>query len=152
MHYQIFFFCLNLTFKEKLLVKPHHFTDGMLAKLATFVIILVATIFFIYHGDQNGRSLEQCFPFAKLLIEFWPQINIEGTEESQSIPTNVPPIASYCCSHKPKECTRLGEELPYSERGRDAHRLSQGFKLWILVSLRVSAKFFAIKEYITVVI
>ena len=46
MHYQTFFFCLDLNFKEKPLVKSHHFTDRTLAKLATFVIILVATIFF----------------------------------------------------------------------------------------------------------
>ena len=33
------FFCLDLNnFKEKVLVKPHHLTDRMLAKLATFVI------------------------------------------------------------------------------------------------------------------
>ena len=47
MHYQAFFFCLDLNnFKEKVLVKPHHLTDRTLAKLPTFVIIL-HTIFFL---------------------------------------------------------------------------------------------------------
>ena len=55
-----FFFCLDLNFKEKPLLKPHHFTYRMLAKLATFVIILVATIFSTRHGDQSGCSLEHC--------------------------------------------------------------------------------------------
>ena len=53
-----FLLCLDLNFKEKLLAKPHHFTNRTLTKLMTFVMILVATIFSPRHGNQNGRSLE----------------------------------------------------------------------------------------------
>ena len=60
MHCQTFFFCLDLNFKEKPLVKPHHFTDRTLTKLATFVIILVATFFFY----SPARAFYQFLWFA----------------------------------------------------------------------------------------
>ena len=47
LHYQTLFFRLDLNFKEKPLVKPHHYSRGMLTKLVTFVIILVTTYFFL---------------------------------------------------------------------------------------------------------
>ena len=40
-----FFLLSGWKFQRKPLAKPHHFTVGTLAKLVTFMIIFVATIF-----------------------------------------------------------------------------------------------------------
>ena len=38
------------------------------AKLATFLTVLVANFFSTRHGDQNSRSLERCIPNASVIL------------------------------------------------------------------------------------
>ena len=38
-----------------------------IAKLATFLTVLVAFFFFTRHGDQNGRSLERWVNYLELV-------------------------------------------------------------------------------------